>query len=73
MRLDQLRSWLDGLCVHEHLEYRSSRLSVSPWDYGVIVTLGADEREAAGGDIRRQPLGHVHHGREPAAAQLTGP
>jgi hypothetical protein len=49
VRLNWFRSRLSLCCVHEHLEYRSSRLSVSPWDHGIIVTLGADEREAGGG------------------------
>ena len=47
--LNRSRSRLSLCCVHEHLEYRSSRLSVSPWNVGVIVTLGADERETGGG------------------------
>ena len=46
--LNWFRSRLSLCCVHEHLEYRSSRLSVSPWDYGVIVRLGADERGFGG-------------------------
>jgi hypothetical protein len=58
-RATALAAWLDwlqsrlSLCAHGHLEYRSSRLTVSPEKYGVL-SQDNEERPAAE-QFRRRP------------------